>query len=128
LKPSIVTPGLSKYFETQLEPFRTILTQSDNEIENANGFLCIGYGFNDIHVQPKLITQIKNNKPIIVISKEITPKTKQAIIDNKSRAYILIEEANITDTRIYSSLFPTPEIIPNVSYWTLAEYIKLIKP
>lgn len=128
LKPSIVTPGLSKYFETQLEPFRTILTQADSEIENANSFLCIGYGFNDIHVQPKLITQIKNNKPIIVISKEITPKTKQAIIDNKSRAYILIEEANTTDTRIYSSLFTTPEIIPNVSYWTLGEYIKLIKP
>lgn len=127
LKPSIVTPGLSKYFETQLEPFRTILTQADNEIENANGFLCIGYGFNDMHVQPKLISQIKNNKPIIVISKEITPKTKQAVIDNKSRAYILIEEANTTDTRIYSSLFPTPEIMSNVSYWSLAEYIKLIK-
>jgi len=127
LKPSIVTPGLSKYFETQLEPFRTIFTQADNEIENANGFLCIGYGFNDIHVQPKLITQIKNNKPIIVISKEITTKTKQAIIDNKSKAYILIEEANSIDSRIYSSLFPTPEIIPNVSYWKLSEYIKLIK-
>ena len=126
-KPSIVTPGLTKYFETQLEPLRTILTQADSEIENANGFLCIGYGFNDIHVQPKLITQIKNNKPIIVISKEITPKAKQAIIDNKSKAYILIEEANTTDTRIYSSLFPLPEIIPNVSYWNLAEYLKLIK-
>lgn len=127
LKPSIVTPGLSKYFETQLEPFRTILTQADTEIETANGFLCIGYGFNDIHVQPKLITQIKNHKPIIVISKELTPKTKQAIIVNKSKSYILIEQANTNDTRIYSSLFPTPEIIPNVSYWSLAEYLKLIK-
>jgi len=128
LKPSIVTPGLLKYFETQLEPFRTILTQADNEIENANGFLCIGYGFNDIHVQPKLITQIKNNKPVIVISKEITLKTKEAIIENKSKAYVLIEEANATDTRIYSSLLPKPEIIPNVSYWKLSDYLKLIKP
>lgn len=127
LKPSIVTPGLSKYFETQLEPFRTIFTQADSEIEAANGFLCIGYGFNDIHVQPKLITQIKNHKPIIVISKELTPKTKEAIIGNKSKAYILFEEANTTDTRVYSSLFPSPEIIQNVSYWTLAEYLKLIK-
>lgn len=90
--------------------------------------MCIGYGFNDIHVQPKLITQIKNHKPIIVIAKEITPRTKQAIIDNKSKAYILIEEANTNDTRIYSSLFTKPEIIPNVSYWTLSEYLKLIKP
>jgi hypothetical protein len=127
-KPSIVTPGLTKYFETQLEPFRTILTQADSEIENANGFLCIGYGFNDIHVQPKLITQIKNNKPIIVISKEITSKAKQAIINNKSKAYILFEEANMNDTRIYSSLFSKPEVIPNASYWALAEYLKLIKP
>ncbi|MBU1299026.1 MAG: SIR2 family protein, partial [Bacteroidetes bacterium] len=48
-KPSIVTPGVSKYLETQLEPFRTIFTEADNEIENAIGYLCVGYGFNDIH-------------------------------------------------------------------------------
>lgn len=125
-KPSIITPGLTKYLETQLEPFRTILTQADNEIENAKGYLCIGYGFNDIHVQPKLIAQIKKHKPIIVITKELSPKTKQSIIDNKSNSYILMEEANTNDTRVYSSLFSGPEIIPNVSYWTLAEYLKLI--
>ena len=127
LKPSIVTPGLSKYFETQLEPFRTILTQADHEIENANGFLCIGYGFNDIHVHPKLIAQIKNQKPIIVLSKEITLKTKQAIIDNKSSSYILIEKANKNDSRIYSSFLSRPEVVSNVSYWTLSGYLKLIK-
>ena len=37
-----------------------IFAQADNEIENANGFLCIGYGFNGIHVQPKLIENIKS--------------------------------------------------------------------
>ena len=42
-KPSIVTPGLSKYLETHNEPYRTIFAQADNEIENANGFLCIGF-------------------------------------------------------------------------------------
>jgi len=126
-KPSIVTPGLSKYLETQLEPFRTILTEADNEIENATSFFCIGYGFNDIHVQPKLITQIKNGKPIIVITRELTPKTKQSIIDNKCKQYILIEEANKKDTRIYSSSFSGEQIVPDVSYWTLGEYLKLIK-
>ena len=127
LRPSIVTPGLTKYYETQLEPFRTILTQADNEIENANGFLCIGYGFNDAHVQPKLISQIKSNKSIIVLSKEITLKTKQAIIDNSCKAYILIEQANKTDTRIYSSFLSSPEIISNENYWLLSEFLKLIK-
>lgn len=123
--PLIVTPGLSKYSETHNEPYRTIFTQADNEIENANGFLCIGYGFNDIHVQPKLITQIKNHKPIIVIAKELTLKTKQSIIDNNCKHYILMEEANGKDTRVYSSTLGEC-IIPDVNYWELSEYLKLI--
>lgn len=124
--PLIVTPGLSKYSETHNEPYRTIFTQADSEIEKANGFLCIGYGFNDIHVQPKLITQIKNQKPIIVITKELTPKTKQSIIDNNCKNYMLIEEANSKDTRIFSSKFGE-YTIENTKYWELGEYLKLIK-
>jgi hypothetical protein len=124
-KPLIITPGSTKFELTHLEPFRTIFTQADKEIEEANGFLCIGYGFNDIHVQPKLITQIKNNKPIIVIAKELTPKTKQSIIGNNCKQYILFEEINGTDTRVYSSA-QGEHIIPNKKYWTLSEYLKLI--
>lgn len=123
-KPSIVTPGLSKYFETHNEPYRTIFAQADNEIETANGFLCIGYGFNDIHVQPKLIEQIKS-KPIIVLTKELTPKTKQSILTGNCKQYILMEEINGTDTKVYSSSFGE-HIISNVNYWSLGEYLKLI--
>ena len=125
-KPSIVTPGISKYYETHNEPYRTILTQADSEIEAANSFLCIGYGFNDEHVQPKLINQIKNrHKPIIVLTKELTPKTKQAIINNKCKNYILMEEKNGTDTQVYSSNLGE-HVIPNVSYWLLSEFLNLI--
>jgi NAD-dependent SIR2 family protein deacetylase len=125
-KPSIVTPGLSKYYETHNEPYRTIFTQADSEIEAANGFLCIGYGFNDEHVQPKLINQIKSrHKPIIVITKELTPKTKQSIIDNNCKNYILMEEKNGTDTQVYSSSLGE-HLVPNVSYWSLPEFLKLI--
>lgn len=124
-RPLIVTPGLSKYSETHNEPYRTIFTQADSEIEQANGYLCIGYGFNDIHVQPKLITQIKNQKPIIVITKELTPKTRQSIIDNNCQNYILIEEANSKDSRVISSKFGEV-IVEDTSYWELGEYLKLI--
>lgn len=126
-KPLIVTPGLSKYYETQLEPFRTIFTEADNEIEKATSFLCVGYGFNDIHVQPKLISQIKGGKSIIVITKELTPKTKQSIIDAGCKQYILIEEANGKDTRVLSSFISGELIISDVNYWELSEYLKLIK-
>jgi len=124
-KPLIVTPGLSKYAETHNEPYRTIFAQADTEIQNANGYLCIGYGFNDVHVQPKLIQQIKT-KPIIVITKELTPKTKETIIDGGCNNYILIEESHDKDTKIYSSS-QGEHIIENVSYWNLAEYLKRIQ-
>ncbi|MCT7905188.1 Uncharacterised protein [Candidatus Ornithobacterium hominis] len=124
-KPLIVTPGLSKYAETHNEPYRTIFAQADTEIQNANGYLCIGYGFNDVHVQPKLIQQIKT-KPIIVITKELTPKTKETIIEGGCKNYILIEECNDKDTKIYSSS-QGEHIIENVSYWNLAEYLKRIQ-
>ena len=124
--PSIVTPGIDKYYQTHLEPFRTIFTESDNEIQKANGFFCIGYGFNDKHVQPKLITQIKNGKPIIVITKKLTAKTKEAVINNSCKNYILFEQANDNDTRIYTPDFSKGEIIEGQSYWRLEEYLKLI--
>lgn len=125
-KPLIVTPGLSKYAETHKEPYRTIFTQADKEIQNANGFLCIGYGFNDEHVQPKLIQQIKS-KPIIVITKELTTKTKEAIINGNCKNYILMEENCGNHTKVYSSN-QGEYIIEGASYWQLSEYIKkLIK-
>lgn len=124
-KPLIVTPGLSKYAETHNEPYRTIFAQADNEIQKANGYLCIGYGFNDVHVQPKLIQQIKT-KPIIVITKELTPKTKETIIDGGCKNFILIEENNGTNTKVYSSS-QGEHIIENVSYWNLSEYLKRIQ-
>lgn len=124
-KPLIVTPGLSKYAETHNEPYRTIFAQADNEIQNANGYLCIGYGFNDIHVQPKLIQQIKT-KPIIVITKELTLKTKETIIDGGCKNFILMEEYDGTHTKIYSSS-QGEHIIENVSYWNLSEYLKRIQ-
>ena len=123
--PLIVTPGLTKYYQTHNEPYRTIFTEADKEIEEANGFICIGYGFNDIHVQPKLISQIKSNKPIIVLTKQLTPKTKQSIIGNNCKQYILFEEINGTDTKVYSSS-QGEWIISNERYWALENYLKLI--
>lgn len=123
--PLIVTPGLSKYSETHMEPYRTIFAQADNAIAEANGFLSLGYGFNDAHVQPKLIAEIKNNKPIVVLTKQLTPKTKQSIIDNGCKNYILLEEAPDTSTQVFSSSFGD-FIIPGSSIWILEEYLKLI--
>lgn len=127
-RPSIVTPGVSKYYETHGEPYRTIFTQADREIDDANGYFCIGYGFNDDHVQPKLISQIKAGKPIVVITKQLTEKAKSSIIDNGCKNYLLIEQdsSNNADTKIYSSKLGE-SILSNSDYWSLQSYLTIIK-
>jgi hypothetical protein len=125
-EPLIVTPGNTKYSRTHLEPYRSILTEADKEISNASSILCIGYGFNDEHVQQKLIRGIKNGKPIIVITKELTKQAKDAIIHDNCKNYILFEQANKNDTRVYSPVFKE-QIISDANYWKLEEYIELLK-
>lgn len=50
-QPLVVTPGVSKYRESHKDPFRTVMTAADQVIREANCYLCVGYGFNDEHVQ-----------------------------------------------------------------------------
>ncbi|MCC8173158.1 MAG: SIR2 family protein [Odoribacter sp.] len=124
--PSIVTPGLSKYAETHKVPYRTILNKSDSEIKKSNAYLCIGYGFNDEHVQPLLIDGIKAGKPIIVLAKKITDKAKQAIIDNGCQHYILFEAHEDDSTQVYSSEFGD-QVIEKLSLWDISKLINFIK-
>jgi hypothetical protein len=125
--PAIVTPGIEKYAKTHLEPYRAIFAKADEEIKKATAFLCIGYGFNDNHVHPILLEEIKRGKPIIVITKELTNNTKKAIIDDQCKQYVLIEQSSPSDSRIYSSLFEGEKIIPNEEIWQLNKYLTLIQ-
>lgn len=54
--PEIVTPGSDKY-ETLLttDTYRNILSKSDELINNAKCYLCIGYGFNDSQIQQNIL-------------------------------------------------------------------------
>ena len=57
-QPLIVPPGKEKYSSTHDEPYRTIIAEADNAFVQAGAYLCVGYGFNDEHIQPKLLAQI----------------------------------------------------------------------
>lgn len=64
----IVTPGVHKYQRTHEEPFRTVIAGADRALEQANGYLCIGFGFRDTHIEPKLVEGCRSrNVPIVVL-------------------------------------------------------------
>lgn len=92
--PLMITPGIDKYRLTHGEPFRTILTCSDSALENARAYFCVGYGFNDEHVQTKLIERCdRDSTPLVVITKELTPTAKTFLRSGRCRRYLAIEDS-----------------------------------
>ena len=108
-----------------MEPYRTIFSKADLVIESSKSFFCVGYGFNDSHFQPKLIDQIRSGKPIIVLARTLTEKTKQSIIENNCKNYFLLEKAGDNQTRIYSSKLEHP-FIEKSNIWSFDEFINYV--
>lgn len=125
LIPLIVPPGLTKYQETHQDPFRTILDRVDRALINGNGFLCIGYGFNDEHIHLKLIERVKNQrKPIIVLAKTLTEKTRAFLLRNAGIRFVAMEEVENFGTRIYTPDYQNGVEIEGINYWDFRHFVR----
>ncbi len=125
--PQIVTPGTQKYQRTHQPPYRTIIQHADNALDQSTAYLCIGYGFNDEHIQPKLLTRCTRDEvPIVVITHTITPATRDYILGGKVKKYLVIEKGTKDESsKIYSSSLPEPFEIER-QLWSLDGFLTLI--
>lgn len=126
-RPQIVTPGVQKYRKTHLEPYRSIIGNADTAISKASSYLCVGFGFNDEHIQPKLLKKCqKDGASIIVITYALTAQAKALLFEGGISNYLAIERAGNDDqSRIYSSLIQDP-IIVDENRWSLEGFLELI--
>ena len=121
-QPLIVPPGKEKYSSTHEEPYRTIISEADNAFIQAGSYICIGYGFNDEHIQPKLLAQIAKGKPIVILAREMTESCKRHIIEAGISKYLIFERADDTHTTVYGNGW---EEIYDGQYWQLDEFLKI---
>lgn len=123
--PLIVTPGIIKYQQTHLEPYRTVMNEADNALMQASCFLCIGYGFNDEHVQPKLLGQVQKGKPIVTIVKKLTETGKVLLLKNSAKSIVLEEgESNKTSLHYFEDNEYKTETMDG-NFWQLGEFLNL---
>lgn len=124
--PVIVTPGTDKYRQTHEEPFRTIIASADAAIEAGNGFLCVGYGFNDDHLQPKLLEKCwKHEKRIVVLAKELTGAARKVLLDGRCRCFIAFEQSQ-GGTRVFSPDFIDGIELQGVNLWILDDLLNQV--
>ncbi len=85
-----IFPNIHKYEQAFNDPFRTLIHKSDDAISSSNSFLAIGFGFNDTHLTPKIVSAIEERKKIVVVTKKATDACKNML--DKASDYVLIEE------------------------------------
>lgn len=121
--PVIITPGIDKYRRTHEEPFRTIMTGADFAIDCGKSFLCIGYGFNDEHIQPKLLDKCKGEgKVIVVLVKKLTETAKRVLLDGRCRHFIALEESD-NGTRIFTPEDLDGVVVTDINIWSLCSLL-----
>jgi hypothetical protein len=124
LQPLLVTPGVAKYQITHQEPFRSIIAQADIALANARGFLCIGYGFNDTHIEPKLVRRAADlQTPAIILARTLRDGAKSFIANCRNDRVLGLEKAD-TGTRAFSTAWPTGVILPDSSLWDLGPFLE----
>lgn len=122
-RPAIVTPGIEKYERTHLEPFRSIISGADNALARASSYLCIGFGFNDAHIQPKLLERWHSGDAfLVVLTKVLTDNARAMLRAANGQEFLVLEEAD-RGTRMFSHQYPDGVILENVNSWRLDEFL-----
>lgn len=121
--PAIVTPGINKYKETHEEPFRSIVTGADLALDSGNSFFCVGYGFNDDHIQPKLLEKCRrHNKNIVVLAKNLTDAAKKVLLNGSCKNFMAFEEVD-GSTRMFNCKHSGGVVLKDLNLWSLGDLL-----
>ena len=125
-RPLMVTPGLAKFRETHRDPFRTVMTQADLALEKAKGYLCIGYGFNDEHIQPKLLSRLsKNDVPIVVITKTLSQAGHDLLLAKPTKNFLILESRE-NGTMVYYPDCAAGTLLHDRQIWSLPSFLDMV--
>lgn len=124
--PLIVTPGLNKYEKTHEDPFRTTINGADAALREASAFLCVGFGFRDQHIHPKIIERCREkNVPIVVLARTLTDEAKDFLRNKAGTNYMGIEKSG-AGSKVLSTDSPDGLEVAAPNLWSLEGFNDLI--
>lgn len=116
----IITPGINKYREGYSVPFDTHRMRANLEIDHAQRYIIIGYGFGDDHLETHLVQQLNNGKPALILTHSLSAKAESLVKTCKHITAIVSDNSN------GSKIITANEeiIIPNMKLWDLQTMLK----
>lgn len=122
--PEIITPGANKYRALLTSQCADMKHIADNLVDKAKSFLCIGYGFNDSQIQRNIIEGIRNGKPIVVVTKQLSDIAIGLIINSSSK-YVIIQE-EIGDSTKSDIMINKERFQIEGTYWTVEGLLHML--
>lgn len=122
----LITPGAGKYRLGYNQPFDNHREGANAAVDKADAFLCIGYGFNDDHLQTHLTPRLQAGVPALLLTHGL-PEAAEVVIKASANTIALIHHADPVGTMVVTQ--EGRELIPDVQWWDLEHFIKgVLKP
>ncbi|KQW72358.1 SIR2 family protein [Ensifer sp. Root127] len=77
---AIVIPGPTKYEDALITRlFDSVRAEMNGVLRTASSVMCIGFGFNDAHLQGVITERLGNKMPLLVLTRSFTPSIRSLI-------------------------------------------------
>jgi hypothetical protein len=119
LAPLMITPGSSKYLRGYNPPFDRHREEANHAIDHAARLLCIGYGFNDPHLQTHMAPLIRAGTPTLMLTRTLSMAARE--LASAGAGVIAIERSQMGGTYIHTS--DGRHELSNSELWTLDGFI-----
>jgi hypothetical protein len=116
---AIVVPGPSKYQDAMVNTlFDAMRTEMNDVLAKAEALLCIGFGFNDDHLQGVIKHRLEEKMPAIIVTRDPTPNIEQLLRDH-SHAIALFKSDKGAVCHWNGKMLQSPEPL-----WQLDDFLK----
>ncbi|MEY8313246.1 SIR2 family protein [Oscillospiraceae bacterium 42-9] len=111
----IITPGINKYKEGYSVPFDIHRTRANSEIDSAQRYIIIGYGFGDDHLETHLIQQLNAGKPALILTYSLSETAKMLV--KKCSHITAIVSDGVDGSKVMTAT--EEQVFPDINLWDL---------
>ena len=119
----IVTPGVMKYRQGYERPFDVHREKANEQIDACRRLFCVGYGFNDDHLQVHLRDKMRAGTPTLILTRTLSTSAMELIAQSSGAIAVSNNPEDPTGSTILVVTANDSEVIQAPPLWDLAVLI-----
>ena len=119
----IITPGVGKYRKGYQQPFDAHREQGNAVVDRASAILCVGYGFNDEHLQTHLLARLTAGVKGLLLTMSLSDSSKTALQQSANMVALSCSDDIAAPGTIVTTCTGTA-LIPNINWWDVEGFVK----